>query len=206
MTIKELREEKNLSQTAFAKSIGVSSSTVGAIETGSRKVSPAVAEAIEKVYGVAVDNGGEEPVKAAAKPVKKAKAAAKTSAKKAEKVEVKPVTEAVAEEVKAEAAEKAEEAPAPAKEKKAPAAKKKAPAKKAEKVEKKAAPAAEPAEKAAPEAKDLFTAIAEAWQPTVQKAMDWADKNAPGLKELVENVTKSAVKKIKQKVNRYLKW
>ena len=39
MTIKELRAEKKLSQVKFAESVGVSSSLIGAIEQGSKKVS-----------------------------------------------------------------------------------------------------------------------------------------------------------------------
>ena len=57
MTIKELRTEKKLSQTAFAESIGVSASTIGDIERGRTKVSPKVAEAVKNVYGVEVELG-----------------------------------------------------------------------------------------------------------------------------------------------------
>ena len=48
MTIKELRTEKKLSQAAFAESIGVSASTIGDIERGRTKVSPKVAEAVNR--------------------------------------------------------------------------------------------------------------------------------------------------------------
>ena len=72
ITIKELRTEKKLSQAAFAKSISVSTQSVGAYEAGRTKPSEKVLEKIREVYGVDVT---------AAKPEKKA-AAKKTTVKK----------------------------------------------------------------------------------------------------------------------------
>ena len=47
MTIKELREKYNLSQAKLAASIGVSTSTISAIESGRMKVSQKIADAVK---------------------------------------------------------------------------------------------------------------------------------------------------------------
>ena len=134
MTIKELRTEKKLSQTAFAESIGVSASTIGDIERGRTKVSPKVAEAVKNVYGVEVELGETAAAEAAEKAKVKADAAAKPAKEKTEKKAAAPKkkTEKAADGTKkkaapkktkaAEAAKKAEEkAEAKAAEKKAEA-------------------------------------------------------------------------------------
>lgn len=54
MTIKELRDEQNLSQAEFGESIGVSAQSVGAYEKGKTKPSEKVLDKIIEVYGVAV--------------------------------------------------------------------------------------------------------------------------------------------------------
>ena len=63
MTIKELRIEKKLSQSALAKAIGVNESAIGHMEHGRMKVSPKIAAKIWEIYGVAVDlpEGTEGP-------------------------------------------------------------------------------------------------------------------------------------------------
>ncbi len=131
MTIKELRESLKLSQPAFAKAIGVGTSSVGAYELGTRKPSDKVLAKIKEVYNV------ELTVEAAKPAEKKAAPAEKKAAKPAaEKKAAKPAAE--------------KKAAAPAAEKKAakPAAEKKA----AKPAEKKAAPAAEK-KQAKPQAK-----------------------------------------------------
>ena len=62
MTIKELREEKGLSQKAFAEAIGMKTPTIGAYEQGRIKPSEAVLEKIKEVYGVDVTTPAEQPV------------------------------------------------------------------------------------------------------------------------------------------------
>ena len=76
-TIKDLRAAKGLSQAAFAKSIGISTASVGAYEADRIHPSDKVLEKINEVYGVQLP--------AAKKPVKKAasgKAAKKSAAPK----------------------------------------------------------------------------------------------------------------------------
>ena len=55
MTIKELREEKGLSQGKFADSIGIGRTAIVGYEKGKFKPSPEVAAKIKEVYGVDVD-------------------------------------------------------------------------------------------------------------------------------------------------------
>jgi transcriptional regulator with XRE-family HTH domain len=118
MTIKELRTEKKLSQTAFAESIGVSASTIGDIERGRTKVSPKVAEAVKNVYGVEVELGETAAAEAAEKAKAKADAAAKPAKEKTEKKAAAPKkTAKTADGTKKKAAPKTPEvttAPAPA--------------------------------------------------------------------------------------------
>ena len=79
-TIKELRTAQKLSQAEFAKTIGVSTQSVGAYEAGRTKPGEKVLAKIKEVYGEAVVARKEE-----AKPAEKAavkKNAAKTAAKK----------------------------------------------------------------------------------------------------------------------------
>ena len=60
-TIKELRASQKLSQAAFAKTIGISTASVGAYETGRINPSEKVLEKIKEVYGVDLSH---KPVKA----------------------------------------------------------------------------------------------------------------------------------------------
>ena len=81
-TIKDLRAAKELSQVAFAKSIGVSAASVGAYETGRMHPSDKVLEKINEVYGVllTVAKKAEKKVSPKKAPLKKqaAPAAKKT--------------------------------------------------------------------------------------------------------------------------------
>ena len=92
MTIKELREAKQLSQAALAKAIGVSASAISAIEAGKNKVSEKVAAAVKTVYGEVIEVEGKvagnkakaAEVKAEIKATeKKVEEKAKTTAAKA---------------------------------------------------------------------------------------------------------------------------
>jgi transcriptional regulator with XRE-family HTH domain len=93
MTVKELREQNKLSQTAFAKSVGVSTSLIGAVETGARPITDSLSAKIKEVYGVAVDTAVMVEKKVEAKVEEKKaeiKETAKEAAQKAEaKVEAK---------------------------------------------------------------------------------------------------------------------
>lgn len=73
MTIRELREERKLTQAAFAKAVGIGASTVGAYESGRARPGEAVLAKIREVYGVTI---GEE------KPAPKAKKAAPAKGRK----------------------------------------------------------------------------------------------------------------------------
>ena len=88
MTIKELREEYNLSQAKLAASIGVSTSTISAIESGRMKVSQKIADAVKDTYGEVIEK--ESKVEKKAEKVEKkaaeVKTKAKTTKKKAEEV------------------------------------------------------------------------------------------------------------------------
>lgn len=132
MTIKELRESLKLSQPAFAKAIGVGTSSVGAYELGTRKPSDKVLAKIKEVYNV------ELTVEAAKPAEKKAAPAEKKAAKPTEKKAAAPAAEKKAANPAAEkkVAKPAEKKAAPAAEKKqakpqAKKAVKKSPAKKA---------------------------------------------------------------------------
>lgn len=83
MNLKELREKRGLTQTALAKSLGVSSNAVSAIESGRLKLSGKLSDKIKEVYGEVI-----EP------ETKKAKAA---------KINVKEKAEAIMETAGAEA-------------------------------------------------------------------------------------------------------
>ena len=87
MKIKELREKYKLTQAALAKSLGVSSITISAVETGRTKVSKNLSDKIREVYGETVEpetKRGKTAEKAVAKKTrtarKKTGAAAKTAA------------------------------------------------------------------------------------------------------------------------------
>ena len=82
MTIKELREKYNLTQSALARSLGVSSNAISGIEAGRIKLSPKMTAKIKEVYGEEVDHAAFGTVKTA--PAKK-EAALKKAEKPAKK-------------------------------------------------------------------------------------------------------------------------
>lgn len=68
MTIRELRAREKLSQTAFAKRIGITPGTVSQLENGRMKISDRIADRIWDEFGTEVGEMAEN------KPVKKTKA------------------------------------------------------------------------------------------------------------------------------------
>ena len=138
MTIKELREKYNLTQSALARSLGVSSNAISGIEAGRIKLSPKMTAKIKEVYGEELTTIVPEkaaPKKAA--PKKSEETGAPIEAPVEKKAAKKPapmkaVAEKPAETVTAEVAAPIEAPDETAVEKKAPAKKaapKKAPAK-----------------------------------------------------------------------------
>jgi DNA-binding XRE family transcriptional regulator len=132
MTVKELREKYKLTQSALAKSLGVSSNAISAVEAGRLKLSNKLAAKIMETYGEDV----------AAAPAVKAEKADRPEAK----IE-KPAAEAAAAPA-AKAVEAAPAAPAPVEKKAVKRAKKAAKEKKAAE-KKEAAPKKAAAKKAA---------------------------------------------------------
>ncbi|MBR1672086.1 MAG: helix-turn-helix transcriptional regulator [Fretibacterium sp.] len=55
MDIKELRKSKEMTQAAFAAAIGVTGSTITAVETGRRKLNEGLIAKVKEVFGVDVD-------------------------------------------------------------------------------------------------------------------------------------------------------
>jgi Predicted transcriptional regulators len=78
LTIKELREKNKLTQTALARSLGVTSNAVSAIESGRLKLSEKLSYKIKEVYGEVI-----EP------ETKKAKSAKKIAEKRIKAAEEK---------------------------------------------------------------------------------------------------------------------
>ena len=83
MTVKELRKEKNLSQAALAKELGIATSAVGHMENGRMKVSAKIAAKAKEVFGVDLVDAAAKTAPAATKPAAKKSAAKKAAAKKA---------------------------------------------------------------------------------------------------------------------------
>ncbi len=136
MTVKELREKYKLTQSALAKSLGVSSNAISAVEAGRLKLSNKLAAKIMETYGEDV----------AAAPAVKAEKADRPEAK-IEKPAAEPAAEAAAAPA-AKAVEAAPAAPAPVEKKTVKPAKKAAKEKKAAE-KKEAAPKKAAAKKAA---------------------------------------------------------
>ena len=113
MNLKEVRENNKLSQAAFAKTIGVSSSAVASVEAGRMKASQKIIDKVNEVYGVVIEpevkkvQEVEKKVEAKVEAVeKKAEAAVNEVVETAKKVEKKAAeTKAKATQAKAKVAE-----------------------------------------------------------------------------------------------------
>lgn len=115
MTVKELREKNNLTQSALAKSLGVTSNTISAVEAGRLKLSNKLAAKIKEVYGEDVAAAPAVKTEKADKPDEKKEAKAESAAAPAaEAVEAAPAAPA-ADEKKAMKKAAAEKKPAPKK-------------------------------------------------------------------------------------------
>lgn len=55
MTLKELREKNELTQAAFAKALGVSTSLISSIESGAKQITDKVANKVLEVYDVVIE-------------------------------------------------------------------------------------------------------------------------------------------------------
>ena len=83
MTIKELREKYNLTQSALARSLGVSSNAISGIEAGRIKLSPKMSARIKEVYGEELTSAAtEKPSEAAATTPEKKTTTKKTRSEK----------------------------------------------------------------------------------------------------------------------------
>ena len=143
MNLKEVRENNKLSQAAFAKTIGVSSSAVASVEAGRMKASQKIIDKVNEVYGVVI----EPEVKKVQEVEKKVEAKVVEVEKKTEAA-VNEVVETVkkVEKKAAETKEKAAKAKAKVAQTKAKAAQTKSKAKAAAaKAEKKTAETAKKA-------------------------------------------------------------
>ena len=143
MNLKEVRENNKLSQAAFAKTIGVSSSAVASVEAGRMKASQRIIDKVNEVYGVVI----EPEVKKVQEVEKKVEAKVEEVEKKTEAA-VNEVVETVkkVEKKAAETKEKAAKAKAKVAQTKAKAAQTKSKAKAAAaKAEKKTAETAKKA-------------------------------------------------------------
>ncbi len=115
MNLKEVREKAKLSQAAFAKTIGVSSSAVASVEAGRMKTSQKIIDKVKEVYGEviepevkkvqAAEKKVEEKIEAVEKKEKAEKKVAETKEKVAETKEKVAETKAKAAKAKAKAVE-----------------------------------------------------------------------------------------------------
>ena len=100
MTIKELREKYNLTQSALARSLGVSSNAISGIEAGRIKLSPKMSARIKEVYGEEVAPAVPATEKKATPKKKAEEAAAPVEAPVEEKAPAKKVSQKKAPEKK----------------------------------------------------------------------------------------------------------
>ena len=91
MTIKELRDEKDLSQEELAKEIGCSANSISQYETGKRNPSEKVVQKIREIYGIVV-----EAAASSAKVVVSKAAQAKETTSKAAMTAAKTATKKIA--------------------------------------------------------------------------------------------------------------
>jgi len=115
MTIKELRLMKGLTQTEFAKAIGIGLSSLTGYEAGKREPGEKALAAIKEVYGVDLATASPVPAPTSA-PVEAAPAEKKTRKPRAKKEAVAPAPaeEKVEKKARKPRAKKEAVAPAPA--------------------------------------------------------------------------------------------
>ena len=115
MTIKELRLMKGLTQTEFAKAIGIGLSSLTGYEAGQREPGEKALAAIKEVYGVDLATASPVPAPTSA-PVEAAPAEKKTRKPRAKKEAVAPAPaeEKVEKKARKPRAKKEAVAPAPA--------------------------------------------------------------------------------------------
>lgn len=92
MTIKELREENNLSQEELAQELGCSAKSISQYETGKRKPSEGIVKKIMEIYGIVVEAAASSAKVVATKAV-----AAKETTSKAAMTAAKAATKKIAE-------------------------------------------------------------------------------------------------------------
>ncbi len=87
MTIKELREQKNLSQLDLAKALGITKGAVAHLDYGRMKISAKIAAKVKELYGVEVTDpeGTAFPAKTAPKKTAEKKSPEKKPARAAAK-------------------------------------------------------------------------------------------------------------------------
>ena len=94
MTLKELRKKNNLTQSALAKTLGVTGNTISAIEGGRLKLSPKLSGRIKEVFGEAIEPETKKTKTAGKKTGRKTAAGRKKTASSAKTaVEIAPGTE-----------------------------------------------------------------------------------------------------------------
>ena len=86
MTIKELREEQNLSQAELAQEVGCSVNTMSAYETGKRTPSEKIVQKIKELYGIVVETAVSSAKVVAEKAVVVKDSTSKTVGSAAKKV------------------------------------------------------------------------------------------------------------------------
>ena len=84
MTLKELREKNKLTQAAFAKALGVSTSMISSIESGAKQMTDKVADKVLEVYDVVIETAekAEGKVGAAKGSLKKNRSKVRKTAEK----------------------------------------------------------------------------------------------------------------------------
>ena len=84
MTLKELREKNELTQAAFAKALGVSTSLISSIESGAKQITDKVADKVLEVYDVVIETAekAEGKVESAKGSLEKKKSKVRKAAEK----------------------------------------------------------------------------------------------------------------------------
>lgn len=84
MTLKELREKNELTQAAFAKALGVSTSLISSIESGAKQITDKVADKVLEVYDVVIETAvkAEEKVESAKGSLEKNRSKVRKAAEK----------------------------------------------------------------------------------------------------------------------------